>query len=135
MLNAFSNLLYSKLFIWSLYKTPKEIKLLFTSEASAHEAKLCWQNKVHQDLKKCETSESSWYTKAQDGTKWRTIRIDGFSQHVMAPPPDKLCTTCHPYYHRKQDDCSIVPPPILDDNNETCDHRQQKGGAMGLQPT
>ena len=75
-------------------------KLLFglqSHKCPAHGAKLHWRGKVHQDLKKCGISESSWYMEAQNHTRWRIICIDGLNQHVMAPPPDKpfVCTICH----------------------------------------
>ena len=63
-------------------------KLLFgwlPQKRSAHGAKLCWWDKVHQYLKQCKISETSWYLEAQDHTKWRAICSAGLNQHVMAP--------------------------------------------------
>ena len=73
------------LFGWLLQKRP------------AHGARLCWQDKICQDLKKCGISESSWYLEAQDSTRWRTICTEGLNLHVVVQLPYKpfVCTTCH----------------------------------------
>ena len=71
----------------------------------AHGVRLRWQDKIHQDLKKCGISKSSWYIEAQDHTRWRTTCTKGLNQHVMAPSPHKpfVCTTCHQSFQRQQD--------------------------------
>ena len=69
----------------------------------AHGAKLCWQDKVRQDLKKCKISESSWYKDAQDRIRWKAIYSAGLNQHMMAPLFDNpfVCTTCHRSFGRR----------------------------------
>ena len=73
------------LFGWLLQKRP------------AHGARLRWQDKIRQDLKKCGISESSWYLEAQDRTRWRTIYTEGLNLHVVVQLLYKpfVCTTCH----------------------------------------
>ena len=77
----------------------------FPQKRPAHGAKLRWRDKVHQDLKKCGITESSWYAEAQDRAKWKSFCQSGLSQHVMAPPLHKqfICNTCHCSFRRRQD--------------------------------
>ena len=64
----------------------------------AHGAKLHWQDKVHQDMKKCGISEpiAMWYTKAQDPTRWSIIdSINTWwhhlqTSHLYVPPTISL---------------------------------------------
>ena len=77
----------------------------FPQKRPAHGAKLRWWDKVHQDLKKCGITESSWYAEAQDRAKWKSLCQSELSQHVMAPPLHKqfICNICHRSFRRHQD--------------------------------
>ena len=66
----------------------------------AHGAKLCWRDKVRQDLKKCKlASHHGIVMDAQDCTRWKAICSAGLNQHVMAPPSDKplYVPRCHSF--------------------------------------
>ena len=82
----------------------------------AHGTKLCWRDKICQDLKKCGIDETSWYKEAQDRTRWHSLCTYGLDKHVMAPPLNKLfiCATCHRSFRRTQDivkhKCTTTPP-------------------------
>ena len=91
----------------------------------AHGAKLHWQDKVHQDMKKYGISELSrrviWYTKAQGLTRWSIIdSINTWwhhlqTNHLYVPPTIDLFEGDTRYVCQGKN----ISPPVLD-NNKRC---------------
>ena len=50
----------------------------------AHGVKLCWRDKVRQDLKSFGIPESSWYARAQERSVWRDLCHKGLFQMLVA---------------------------------------------------
>ena len=54
----------------------------FPQKHPAHGTKLCWRDKVCQDIKKCGIVEASWYKEAQDRASWCSLCTYGLDNRV-----------------------------------------------------
>ena len=88
--------------------TPKRLLFgWFSQKRPAHGVKLCWRDKVRQDLKSFSIPETSWYVQAQEHSVWRDLCREGSLQLLVASTEPRVslfeCTVCHHQFHRSQD--------------------------------
>ena len=56
----------------------------FSQKRPTHGVKLCWRDKVRQDLKSFGIPETSWYVQAQERSVWRGLCHEGSLQLLVA---------------------------------------------------